>query len=253
MPQAKAAALKALEIDETQTEAYLSLSVIRYAYEWDFSGAARSYSRALELRPDDADVHHSYGWYLLALGRCEEALSVFLRARDLDPLRSNANTDVGLARYFARDYHGALKEYEAAIEMEPRGYWSRYLRGLAYEQLGLYDEAIRELTLARRLNETAETIAGLGHAHAAAGRDHEAVIVLAELNEMAGRAYVSPFEVATVHAARGDANVTFTWLERAFHERSCMMAVWLRVDPRFERFHGDGRFRSLLQRIGLSA
>jgi DNA-binding winged helix-turn-helix (wHTH) protein len=253
MPQAKAAALKALEIDDTHTEGYLLLSVIKYAYEWDFPGAAQSYAHALELTPDDPDVHHSYGWYLLALGRCEDALSVFVRARDLDPLRANANTDVGLARYFARDYHGAIKEYEAAIEMEPDWFWSRYLLGLAYEQLGLYDEAIGELTLARRLNETAETIAGLGHAHAAASRNHEAMVVLAELSEMASRTYVAPFEVATVHAARGDANVTFDWLERAFQERSCMMAVWLRVDPRFDRFRDDGRFRHLLQRIGLSA
>jgi len=102
-------------------------------------------------------------------------------------------------------------------------------------------------------NETAETIAGLGHAHAAAGRNHEAIFVLAELSEMASRTYVSPFEVATVHAARADADLMFDWLERAFQERSCMMAVWLRVDPRFDRFRDDGRFSHLLQRIGVSA
>jgi hypothetical protein len=77
------------------------------------------------------------------------------------------------------------------------------------------------------------------------------MVVLAELHEMASRTYVPPSEVAIVHAARGDANAMFDWLERAFQERSCMMAVWLRVDPRFDRFRDDGRFRNLLQRIGL--
>ena len=250
LPKAKTAALKALEFDDTQLDAHLSLAVIRYAYEWDFLGASRSYARALELRPHDVDVYHSYGWYLLALGRCDEALAVFMHAREMDPLTAHANTDVGVARYFAHDYGSAIGEYQAAIEMDPDWFWSRYLLGLAYEQLGAFDEARHELTLARRLNESAPTISALGHAHGAAG---DAQAALAVVNEIAGRAYVPPFEVAIVHAALGDPDVTFEWLERAYAERSCMMAVWLRVDPRFDRVRDDARFGDLLRRIGSSA
>ena len=199
------------------------------------------------------DVHHARGWYAIAMGRCDEAVAELARAQALDPLSLIAQTSLGLAWYFARDYEQAVEEYQTAIEMEPDGFVSHYLLGMAYEQQARLDEAIAELTIARQSNDAPMTAAALGHAYATAGQHDKALAVARELDAMAGHAYVSPYEVATVYAGLGDTHRLFVWLDRAYEGRCGMLAAWIQVDPRFDALRSDERFCQLLARMGLSA
>jgi tetratricopeptide (TPR) repeat protein len=124
--------------------------------------AARHYARALALSPHHVDVHHARGWYAIAMGRCEEAIAELTRAQALDPLSVVAQSSLGVAWYFARDYKKAVEQYQTSIEMEPDRFVSHYLLGLAYEQQSRLDEAIAELTIARRsLGDTHRTFVWL--------------------------------------------------------------------------------------------
>ena len=253
MPHARTAALRALEIDDACAEAHLSLGVVRYAYEWDFAGAARSYARALDLNPNDSEVHHFYGWYLFSIGQCEKAVAVLRRAQELDPLHVNAHANLAVVFYLAHDFEAALAECEAAIELDPNWFWSHQLMGLAYQGQGRNDEALAEIQRARELNDAPVVIAALGHILAANDRREEALQTLAELAAVSSQVFVEPYEIATVHAGLGDLDATLAWLEKAYHERSCMMAAWFKMDPRFDRLREHPRFRTLISRIGSPA
>jgi Tfp pilus assembly protein PilF len=250
MPLARSAALKALEIDDGCAEAHLSLGVVSYAYDWDFAAAERCYARALDLNPNDSEVHHFYGWYLFAIGQCGRAVGVLRRARELDPLHVNAHANLAVVFYLAHDFEAAIAECEAAIELEPNWFWSHQLMGLSYQQQGKHDQAVSEIKRARELNDAPAVITALGHVLAASGRREEALATLAELEVISSRVFVEPYEVATVHAGLGDLDATLTWLEKAYDERSCMMAAWFKMDPRFDRLREDPRFHTLISRIG---
>jgi DNA-binding winged helix-turn-helix (wHTH) protein/tetratricopeptide (TPR) repeat protein len=253
MPRARAAARKALELDDMFSSAHLALATVLFAYDWDFAGAASHYARAIALSPHDPETHHFYGWYLNAMGRCDDAIAEMARGQLLDPLNRNAYTNLGLAWYFARDYDRAVEQYQMANELEPDWFWSHYLLGLAYEQQGRLDDAIAELTLARRFNDSAAITAALGHAHGVAGRVEDAMTVLGELDAMTQRAYVSPYEVALVYAGLRDQDRACGWLDRACQDRCGMLGSWVKVDPRFDALRTDVRFGALLRCIGISA
>jgi Tfp pilus assembly protein PilF len=250
MPLARTAALKALEIDDASAEAHLSLGVVAYAYDWDFAAAERCYARALDLNPNDSEVHHFYGWYLFAIGRCDKAVTVLRRAQELDPLHVNAHVNLAVVFYLAHDFEAAIAECEAAIELEPNWFWSHQLMGLVYQRQGKSDQAVSEIKRARELNDAPAVLASLAHVLAAVGRRAEALETLARLEAIAGRMFVEPYEIATVHAGLGDLDATLRWLDRAYQERSCMMAAWFKMDPRFDRLREDPRFHTLISRIG---
>ncbi|MBA2647637.1 MAG: protein kinase [Pyrinomonadaceae bacterium] len=249
MPKAQAAAMKALELDETAYP-HVQLGLIKTLYEWDWVGAEKEFKRAIDLVPEDGLAHQFYGWYLIAMGRFDEARAEVKRSQELDPLNDFNTAGVGMSFYFARQYDQAVEQYRKAVGIEPKSHWSRLLLGLAYEQQGKLPEAIAELNQARRLNDSPQVLASLGHAYAVSGRRDEARAVIEELKETLKRKYVSPYDIATIYVGLGEKDEALRWLEKAYDDRSGWLGMWLKVDPKFDSLRSDPRFADLMRRVG---
>ncbi len=247
MPKARAAALKALEIDERLAEAHTSLAMVKAFYDWDWEGAEREFKRALELNPGYADAHLWYGCHLVGVGRSEEALAQAKQAQDLDPLSPGINGYGGLVFYLAGQYDQAIERARKAIEMEPTPI-AHWVLGLAFEQKGMYKEAVAEYRKAVSLGGGPQGQAVLGHGSAVSGQTSEARKILAQLMALSKRTFVSGYGIATIYAGMGEKDQAFGWLEKAYEQRAENL-VWLKIDPRFESLRDDHRFQSLLRRL----
>jgi adenylate cyclase len=251
MPRARAAALRALEMDEGLAEAHASLALVKVFYEWDWAGAEKEYQRAIELNPGYASAHHWYGWYLALTGRLSEAIAQIKKADELDPLSLEINSDLGLSFFFAKQYEQALEQFQKALEEEPDSIWTRFFLGWSLEQMGLLERAISEYNKARRVDESSPLIiAALGHAYALMGRYDEAQTALTEMKELSARRHISPYLFTIIYIALGDHDRAFAELEKDYENRSEALA-WLKVDPRLDPLRADPRFTDLLQRVGL--
>ncbi len=250
-PRAKGAATRALELDDTLAEAHNSLAYVRWAYDWDWAGAEREFKRAIELNPNYASGHQFYGEYLTAMGRHREALAEVGRAHELDPLSLIVNAVVGWAFYFARQYDQAVEQCRRTLELDPNFARVHIYLGRAYVQKSMLEEAITEFQKGIDLSGGSPTYrAELGHACAVSCRRDEAQKVLNELKELSKRKYVSPYDMALIHAGLGENDRAFDWLQRAYDYRSFYMAL-LKVEPAFDNFRPDPRFQDLVRRVGL--
>jgi tetratricopeptide (TPR) repeat protein len=249
-PKAKAAALKALEIDPSLAEARAPLAYAIHYYDWNWSEAEREYRKCLEAIPNYPTAHNYYANLLTALGRFDEALPQWRRAQELDPLSLIIHAATGWSLYFARRYHEAMREAEKAIEMDPSFAIARRVLGLAHEQASNPERAIEELKRAAELSGGTQFRAELAHAFGVAGRLEEARKTLAELEELAKTRYVSPYYTAAAYLPLGDPDRTFALLEDAFRERSHGL-TFLKVDPKFDPVRSDPRFTDLVRRVGL--
>ena len=251
MPRAKEAALKALEIDNRLAEVHISLGKVKQLYDWDWTGAERYFLRAIELSPKSTDAHREYGAYLVSMGRHDEGIAEMKLAREIDPLSLLTNFNVGWALHGARRYDEAVEEFRKVLEMDSNFAAAHHFLGLAYKWKGMYEEAIVELRKAVSLSgDSTPAKADLGHAYAVSGRRGEAVKVLAELEELSRRRYVSPYYIAIIHAGFGDKDRAFAWLEKAYEERSRRLSG-LRRNPAWDGMRSDPRFASLLRRMDL--
>jgi eukaryotic-like serine/threonine-protein kinase len=251
--KAKAAAMKALEADETLAEAHSSLASIKQYYDWDRKGAESELKRALQLNPSYSAAHHTYGTVLESEGRFEESIAERKRAAELDPLSPSATADVGYPFYYARRYDEAIEHYNRALELDPNFFWSYLWIGQARVQQGRHQEAIDEINRAVTLsgNQT-RVIATLGHAYAVAGRRGEAQQVLDQLLERSKNSYVSPYYIALVYTGLGEKDQAFDWLERAYEEHQPYFSLF-NVEPVFDSLRSDPRFASLLKRVGFES
>jgi TolB-like protein/Flp pilus assembly protein TadD len=251
-PKAKAAAAVALELDDTLAEAHATLGFARLLYDWDFGGAAASFQRAIELKPDYANAHDGYGFYLKATGRHEEAIRECKSARALDPLSPFAEVSLGWAYYFARRYERAVQQGLRAREIEPRLSFAYWHTGLAYLQQGLTDEGVAALARAVELSDGGLPFkAHLGYARAVAGQHEAARAVLKELTGLAQHRYVPAYYFALIHLGLGEWDEMFARLEEACAERSGFL-IFLNVEPMFDRVRRDPRHAALARRIGLT-
>jgi DNA-binding SARP family transcriptional activator/Tfp pilus assembly protein PilF len=249
--KAMEAAGKALEIDGELAEAHSSLAhILMHDFRWP--EAEEAFRRATELSPNDAVAHQWYAYYLLFQGRNDEAVAEAARGLELDPLSLTANGDVGQILYYTRRYDAAIEQYHKGIELEPTFYRQHLWLGWVYEQKRMYGEALAEFRKARTLSEDdTEALASHGCVLALSGATGEAASVLAELDELAPRKYVSPYNMALLHLRLGGSDRAFEWLNRAYRERAEWM-IYLGVDPRFDELRGDPRFALVLRRIGLA-
>jgi serine/threonine protein kinase/Tfp pilus assembly protein PilF len=253
LPIAKAAALKALEIDDTLADAHNSLAWIQFAFDWNWPGAEYGFKRALELNPGHATAHHWYAEYLLAMGRQEEAIAEIKQAQELDPLSLIISSVVGWVFYYARQYDQAIAQCLKTLEMAPDFSIGHWILGRVYEQQSQFEKALAELEKAVALSGSNPFVLGsLGHAYAVSGNTGEARKVLEELMETSTRRYVSPYSIATIYAGCGEKDLAFRWLERAYEERSGWLA-WLKPEPVSDPLREDPRFGDLLRRIGVAA
>jgi TolB-like protein/Tfp pilus assembly protein PilF len=250
-PKAKAAAMKALELDDSLADAHTSLAYVKLNFDWDWPGAEREFQRSLELNPGYANGHHWHAHLLLSSGRLSEALAESKRALELDVLSPIMNVHLGWHYLYARQYDRALDQLTKTLELDPSYGLAHWYRGLAYQQKGMYTEAFRELAKARNLLKHSPIVeADIGHLHAVSGSKTEAESVIAWLLKEAARRYVNPFAIALIYVGLGRNDEGFEWLDTAFRERSDML-VYLGVDPRLDSIRSDPRFARLAGRVGV--
>ncbi|MEW6207482.1 MAG: protein kinase [Acidobacteriota bacterium] len=249
-PKVKAAAQKALEIDDSLAEAHTSLAAA-YEYEWNWTEAEKQYRRAIELNPNYATAHHWYAVFLGARLRHDEALREMRMAMELDPISLIINTSMGRLLYGARQYDQAIDRLRKTLDLDANFAEARFHLAMVYEQKRMYAEAIAEFQKAVDLFQDQTMIAWVGREYALSGRRKEAERVLNQLKDMEREKYISPYPVATVYAALGARDKAFEYLERVYDERSYYV-VWLNIDPAFDPLREDARFQDLLRRIGIA-
>jgi len=249
LPNAYAAALKAIELDPQSSEAHASLGLVLH-HRWDWPRAESEFRRALELGPQYANAHHWYGDYLSVKGRHDEALLEARQALELDPLNLMIGSWLGLRYYLARDYDRAIEQSRNTVDLDPNFAAAHLVLGenlLARQP----QDALAELQTAARLSgDSPLYLAQVAVADAASGRQPEARRLVAQLQKMSSERYVSPYGIAQVYAALDDREQSLRWLQKAYDGRAVWMS-YLAVDPLFDRFRSDLRFRDLLQRVGL--
>lgn len=250
-PKAKAAATKALQIDESLAEAHATLAVANLFYDWDWNSAKRESRRAIELNPSYPPGYQYYSFFLLAMGRPEEAVAELQRTREFDPLSPVADYFTGVALYFSRRYDEATEQFRRILEFEPHFAEARRLLGVVYVQAGMPDKAIPELEeAAAALGSTPAGLGSLGRAYARAGQRAQAEEVLRRLERLAKEKCAGFVYVAHVYIGLGENDRAFQWAEKAFEERSSWLA-WLNAEPWWDPLRADPRFQALVERVGL--
>jgi TolB-like protein/Flp pilus assembly protein TadD len=251
MPKAKAAAAKALEIDNSLAEAHASLAFVQLYYEWDWPGAEKSFQRAIELNPNYAPAHQWYSHLLMSRGRTNDSISRAKRAAEIDPLSLPAIMNVGWQYDWSRQYDSSVEWLRKVLEIEPNFEQARWALGLAYEGKGMIKEAATEFQKAVDLsggNPVYE--AALGRAYAIGGNKPDAMRICDQLEKESKSKYVSAYWMATLQVGLANKGAAFQWLEKAYEERSGGM-IWLSVDPRMDGLRSDARFATLLDRLGV--
>jgi TolB-like protein/DNA-binding winged helix-turn-helix (wHTH) protein/Tfp pilus assembly protein PilF len=253
LSQAKAAALKAIELNDALGEPHASLAFIAETHEWDWATAEREYKRALELNPGDARAHHWYAGYLMYVGRFEEGIAEAKRARDLDPLSLPVNNALAGRLLVAGRVDDALKQIRETLEMDPHFAPAHQTLGWAYLNKGKHKEAIQEFQQALQLSGTDDNdiMLDLGFAYAAAGNRVEARKILAELKKRHQLGLVPSGSIAILYGALGEPNEAFAWLEKAYRERDPELTYLKVPGRRFEPLRHDARFQELVHRVGL--
>lgn len=248
-PRAKAAAIKALQLDDTLGEAHTSLAFCLDGFEWDLKSADVEFRRGIELNPGYATAHHWYAWHLSLLGRNNEAIAELRKAQNLDPLSLIINADLAELLLIAHFTEESIRQSRKTIEMDVNFPLAHNQLALAYLQSQRYGEAISELQKAVQLSAGSPTCtANLARAYAVSGRRAEAVQLLGDLKKPRG-SYSNAAEIAVVYAALGDKDQAMAWLDKGYEERF-NPGVLLR--PGFDSLRSDPRFQDLERRVGLN-
>jgi len=251
MPKLKSAAAKALQLDDGVAEAHTSLAWARF-HDWDWAGAEQEFKRAIALNDSYPTAHLWYGDYLIALGRFDEAQAEINRAHELNPLSPIVNLAAGYRLYYARQYPQATEQFEKTLAMDSTFVPAHVFLGRAYLESAMNAQAIAEFRQALELSGGDSTdLAAEGYAYAVSHQEGEARKVLDQLKERSQQTYVQPMWLAAIHAALGEKDQAFDWLQKAYEDRSDGL-VYLKVDPFFDRLRSDPRFGDLARRIGLA-
>ena len=249
-PKAKAAALRAIEIDQSLADAHTALGVVQGFYEWDWRRAERSFKRALKLNPGYGWAHHYYGFWLLVMGRHQEALAEAQRSVELDPLSANFSYGLGFQFFFVREYDRALEQFQKTLELDPNFVYVRTTMARVYSEKGMHEEGIRECEEAVRLSGGAPySKVMFGVVLAKAGQLHDARKILEEIKRQPKPDYLSPPFVAVLHGALGGKGEAFEALEKAYEQHNPWLAFL--ASPTFDGLRGDLLFADLCNRIGL--
>jgi serine/threonine protein kinase len=242
-PEAKKAALKALEIDDLLAEAYNALAYVKHIYEMDQTGAEEGFKRSIALNPNYATAHQFYSEFLVAMGRPDEALAEIKRAQELDPLSLIINAIAGWPYRLKGEYDKAIEQYKKTLEMDPDFRPAHAYLARAYRDKGMYEEALKEYELLNDLEK-------IGITYAEMGRTAEAKEVMNELIEQSKHRYVSPIELARICFTIGENDQGFQWLEKAYEGREVGLN-WLKTSRVFDNVRSDPRFQDLLEKMGL--
>jgi TolB-like protein/tetratricopeptide (TPR) repeat protein/class 3 adenylate cyclase len=251
LPQAKAAATKALQIDDSLAEAHASLSFSLIWYDWDWAGADKEAKRAVELNPNSAMAHFAHAHILSDLGRHDEALAESARARELEPLFLLPRALEGMFLHHARRDLEAVVSLQKTLEIDPNFWITHLTLGKVDAQLKRYPEALTELMKAKEFSHgNSEAIGSIGYVAGLQGDSARAHQVLEELRTLSAQHYIPPYNVAMVYAGLGSRDEALASLDKACDERDVRVTL-LRVDPRWDSLRADPHFKQILRRVGL--
>jgi TolB-like protein/Tfp pilus assembly protein PilF len=247
-PKSRAAAAKAVELDDTLAQAHASLGNIALNYDWNWVAAEKSLKRSIELSPGYAPAHHWYSLLLSALGRLDEASAEIRRALELDPLSLIMNHNVGLQLYYARRYDEAIEQYRKTLEMDPHFSVTRLMLMYAYAEKGMFREAIAQAEGISHSNAVRK--AALAYTYARAGDRPQALGLVEDDTAASERDHAAPEAIAIAYVGLGEKDEAFAWLEKSYEEHTSF-ATFLKPSPFFDPLRSDPRFAELLRRLGL--
>jgi len=254
MVKAKAAAIKALQLNDLLAEAHAALGVVKQRYDWDWAGAESEFNRAIELNPNFAHAHYVYSVYLSAMGRPDEARTEIKRAQELDPLSFSYHRELGDILYRAREYDQALEQFRRTLKLDPEDpmvFGVHRTMGWIYQQQGRSEQAVAEFIESLRLqNAIPERMAALQQAYRAEGIKGYWRKWLELLQERIKNGRLSPFYLAQIHTFLGEKDQAFAYLQKAYEDRSLILPT-LRFGPSLDDLRSDPRYAALLKRIGL--
>lgn len=251
MPKARAAAQRALQIDDSLAEAHATLAFINAVHDYDWKSAEERFQRALSLNPGYAMAIHWHAMCLAYMGKLRQAQTEIERARQTDPHSLPININVAAVFYFQRKYDRAVEQARRTIELDPTFSNAYFVLSFALQQKAMFAEALAEAEKAATLSaNNAASLGCIAGCYAALGRTGEARKVIGLLQELSKRQYVSPFVVGWVHARLRDKEAALACLEQAFEERSAYLSL-IKIEPSLDFLRSEPRFRNLQRRMGL--
>ena len=256
LPKAKAAAMKALELDKTLGEAHAALAYAEWFYGWDWSTAQREFKAAIELSPNSAITHQRYAECLFTKTRFDEGIDEMKRAQELDPISTNSMGGMAHVYLLMRRYDESIPQFQKALDLYPSAAFIRAQLAWSYAMKRMYPEALAEYD---KIAEPDKAVAaenqlvadGLGWVYAVAGRRADALKIAKETEDLSSRAYVDFYQLATIYAGLGAKDEAFRLLEKGYQQRSAGMR-YLAIDPFWDNVRSDPRYADLLRRAGLS-
>ena len=252
MPQARDAAIRAIQLEPNLAEAHTSLADVHLHFDWRWDAAGREYRRAIECNPGYALGYHWYANLLAATGQHDAAYAAVMRALEIDPVSLSFQVWAGVTSYLARRYEDAVYHYSQALELDPDFAVAHMYMAQALEQVGRYPEALASLDTAIRLTGgSSNVIAMKAHTHALAGQPNAARDLLDQLQSPAAGKCLPSYDIAATHAALGDCTSAVHWLEQACRERH-MKLFLVSQDPRFDPLRGHSKFNAVVQQLGLA-
>ncbi len=248
-PKAKAAAIKALELNNNLGEAHASLAFCLDLFDWDWNSAEVEFKRSIKLNPSYATARQWYAWHLILLGRNQEGMNELRKAEQLDPLSLIIGADIADALLIAHRYDESVQQSRKVIEMDPSFAMAYYQLGQALAQMHQYDKAIRELQEAMDLSRGNPLCTShLAYVYAVSGRRNEAMRILNDLKNGPKQHYPNAANIALIHAGLNERDQAFLWLQKAYEQRFNPSIL---SRPAFDTLRSDGRFGDLLRRLGL--
>jgi tetratricopeptide (TPR) repeat protein len=246
---ARAAAQKALELDESLAEAHGALGCVHWFYDWDFPAAEQELLRALELNPGDAFAHMWNATYLAVMRLdFEKALAEVRRAQEIDPLSQLVGTCAAWHYGWAKDYDQSIQQAQRVLEMYPDSLQAHRAIAVAYLGKGLVRDALVEIEKAVAISDEPGSLGMQARVYGLAGETEKAKAVLATLLERSKREYVAPVAISWAYLGLSDPDAMFEWLEKAYEERAGAL-FWLRVIPKNDVYSDDPRFQDLMRRL----
>ena len=250
-PKAKEAAEKALEIDDALAEGYAALAFTKYNYDWDWMGAEIDFNWAIGLNPNYATAYQYYGSLLVSLGRFEEALAKFEKAKELDPSSVPVRASIASLFIHSRQYDLAAKASREIIKMAPDSHLGPIFLGEAELGMKSFKKALQDFEKGNRLaGAGGQYLPEIAYAQAVAGNRPEAQRILEELTQKSETTYVPAYSLACILAGLGVRDQAFEYLDKAYEEKSTGM-ILLKVDPRLDPLRDDPRFEALLEKMRL--
>jgi adenylate cyclase len=248
---AKYYAARAITLDPSQAEAHASLGYVKFRIDWDWNGAETEFKRALGLKPGYARAHEWYGLFLSLMGRFDEALVEMRRAQELDPLSPSVGTGIGRILHFSGKFDEAVAQFRRTLELDPNYAEAHFGLGMTFTAMRRYEDAERELTIAKRLSgDRPAIICMLGVNYANWGKNDSAIAIIRQFDEMWRKGEISTYYSGLVYAGLGDLDKATALIDKAYRDREGLL-VYGNVEPAFIALRADPRFKALMKKMGL--